>query len=77
MTPNDNTKSHGRTLVILLAGLGLAGIALMWGWNTFAVDLMGQKAMHYRHAVALELLVFAVAAVFAFAGRLMAVRHTE
>ena len=77
MTPNDDAPRHSRMLAILLAGLGLAGIGLMWGWNTFAVDLMGQKAMHYRHAVALELLVFAVAAVFALAGRLMAIRRPE
>ena len=71
---------HGgraRALLITLLALGLAATALLWGWNTFAVELLAQPAMHLRHALALELTVLSVAGTASLAGRLVAARRHD
>lgn len=59
---------HGAATVILLL-LGVA-IALHWGWNGFAVELLSQEAMTFKHALALEVSLLAVASLFPLAWRL-------
>lgn len=53
------------TVVFTLAGLGLATTALLWGWNTFAVEMLAKPSMQFKHALALEILLAALAALAA------------
>lgn len=70
----DHARHAGRAgrLVIALAALAAAAGVLLWGWNTLAVELLSQPAMRFRHAVALELIVLALAAAPLIARRLVA-----
>jgi hypothetical protein len=52
-------KGHGRTIVMSLIAIVFGGIAILWSWNTVAVDLFGQPEMALRHAIAVELLLIA------------------
>jgi hypothetical protein len=58
MTKLEN-KGHGRTIVMFLIAIIFGGIAILWSWNTVAVDLFGQPEMAFRHAIAVELLLIA------------------
>lgn len=69
-----NAKRHGRTILLTLVVLFGGGIALLWGWNTFAVELLSQPAMKFKHALALELLLLCVAAAFPLTWRLFGTR---
>ena len=52
-------KGHGRTIVMSLIAIVLGGGAILWSWNTHAVDLFGLPEMTFRHAVAAVLLLVA------------------
>jgi hypothetical protein len=52
-------KGHGRTIVMPLIAIVFGGIAILWSWNTVAVDLFGQQEMAFRHAFAVALLLIA------------------
>jgi hypothetical protein len=69
---NHHVERNGRAraLVLGLAGLVVVAVALLWGWNTFAVEVLGQQSMKFKHALALELLILCVAGVFPLAWRL-------
>lgn len=69
-----DAKRYGKALVGTLALLLAMSIILMWGWNTVAVELLRQEPMAFRHAVALEASLVAVAMVLPLAHRL-AGRH--
>jgi len=71
--PHD-TKRHGKTILMALAIVIGGGIALHWGWNTFAVELLSQQAMKFKHALALELLLLSVATVFPLTWRMFGTR---
>jgi hypothetical protein len=58
MTPT--TIRHGRSVGLAFLALLLWGVAALWSWNTFAVDLLGFSEMAFRHALALCLLVLSV-----------------
>ncbi len=60
------------TVVFTLAGLGLATTALLWGWNTFAVEMLAKPSMQFKHALALEILLAALAAAPLLAWRAVA-----
>jgi hypothetical protein len=52
-------KGRGGTIVMSLIAIAFGGIAILWSWNTVAVDLFGQPEMALRHAIAVELLLIA------------------
>ncbi|MBV1904129.1 MAG: hypothetical protein KUG58_10910 [Marinosulfonomonas sp.] len=56
---NLEKNSHGRTIVMSLIAVFFGGVAILWSWNTIAVDLFAQPEMEFRHAVAVELLLIA------------------
>jgi hypothetical protein len=66
---HDGYKGHGKTLVLLAVTFFLGGIAVQWGWNSFAVDVLSQTPMQFKHAIAAELLLLAAAGCFHVAGR--------
>ncbi|WP_299616367.1 hypothetical protein [uncultured Tateyamaria sp.] len=61
----QESKRHGRTLGIALVAILLWGVAALWSWNTFAVELLGLPEMAYRHALALGTLVLSVGGLLA------------
>lgn len=67
-------KGHARTLVLVFVGLFAVATMLLWGWNTFAVEVLGQQEMKFKHALALEFLLLSVAGVFPVVWRLFAGR---
>lgn len=62
MEMHDATR-HGRRFALAAALFFAGAVLVMWGWNTVAVDLFDQTPMRYRHAIALQAAVFALAAV--------------
>ncbi|MCB1909586.1 MAG: hypothetical protein KDH15_19675 [Rhodocyclaceae bacterium] len=68
----ENTTGPVRTLVVALAVLISTSTALLWGWNTFATEVLDLPAIRFKHALALELIVLAMAAVVPFTWRLFA-----
>jgi hypothetical protein len=56
---------------ILLAG----GTALSWAWNTLAVDLAHAPRVQFRHALAFEVALAAMALLTAASMRLASRRH--
>lgn len=65
----------GRTLALMFMLLTGGGIAILWGWNTFAVEILSQQAMQFRHALALELFVLSVAGACSIAWRFFGIRR--
>lgn len=74
MEIDHSHKKHGKTLALAIAALLGGGIALLWGWNTFAVEILSQQEMRFKHALALELLVLSVAVMIPMAWRLFGSR---
>lgn len=65
---------HGRKiLAVCVAGMLLA-MAMHWSWNSFAVEVLGFNAMRFKHAVALEFLLFSLAACAWLARRIAGAR---
>ncbi|MFY0681176.1 MAG: hypothetical protein JXR13_11420 [Thalassovita sp.] len=53
-------KGHGRTIMKSLLVIIVGGVAILWSWNTLAVDLFGLPEMAFRHALASVLLLVAI-----------------
>jgi hypothetical protein len=58
------TKGHGRTIIMSLIAVFIGAIAILWSWNTIAVDMFAQPEMEFRHAIAVELLIIAAGSLF-------------
>lgn len=58
-------------MAIALGVFLLVGIVIHWGWNTFAVEILGASPLQFKHSIALELLVLAVASLFPLSWRLV------
>lgn len=71
---HNDYKRHGRTLAMTLTILTMGGIAILWGWNTFAVEILSQQAMQFKHALALEFFVLSIAGACSIAWRLFSTR---
>lgn len=56
--------SKGHRAFMLVIALLFASIAILWGWNTLAVDLFQAPAAKYKHALALTLLCCALFSLF-------------
>lgn len=69
MTKNDSRRI-AITLLAFAASLLIIAIAVLWSWNTLAVDLFQAPAMKFRHAVAVEFLIMAIMAVQRLTGKL-------
>lgn len=63
-------RRTGAILLAALAALAAGGVALLWAWNTVAVELFAAPAIGFRHAFAAELAVAILAAIAATAARL-------
>lgn len=68
-------KGHGRALFLALSGLLVFAVAIAWGWNTFAVELLEQQPMKIKHALGLEVLVLAAGGLLPLARRLPRAGH--
>lgn len=68
---HKHDKRRARSVASALAILGLMGTALLWGWNTFAVDVLALPAIRFRHALALEVFLISVACTVPLARRLI------
>ena len=55
---------------VVAAGLLVAGVMMLWGWNTLAVELFGARQAQFRHALAAEALVLSTATLAMMAMRL-------
>jgi hypothetical protein len=65
MTNDQTQPAHhrgpGRKALILLAILIGGAVTLLWGWNTLAADFAGLPKAGFRHALAFELSILALA----------------
>jgi hypothetical protein len=52
-----------------------ASVALLWGWNTLAVDLFQAPKAQFRHVLAAVAMLIAVAATWATITRLIGKGH--
>lgn len=72
----EHLQRHGhgvaRTSAIIVSVFLIGSIALLWSWNTLAVDLFQLPKAQFKHAVAFALLITG-----AFALRLFVVRFSE
>ena len=52
-------KSHRQggvhTATVAIAAIALGAVALLWGWNTVAADLLGLPVAKYVHALSFEI----------------------
>jgi hypothetical protein len=71
---DHSNRQHGKTLVLAMAVLFGGSVALLWGWNTFAVEVLSQQEIKFRHALALQLLVLSIAGMIPMAWRLVGKR---
>jgi len=68
MTSNHhNLKKHGKNLFTATIFLGVTSVALLWGWNTLAVEIFSQQPLQFRHALAMESICFAFLGLLAAA----------
>ncbi len=56
-------RHAAKSVLIAAAALFVGGIMIHWSWNVFAVELLQAPEMRFKHALGLEILVAAVAAV--------------
>lgn len=61
---NEHQRGRGKSIAIGIGIFFLTGIMIHWGWNTFAVEILGAKTLQFKHSIALELLVLAFAMLF-------------
>lgn len=74
MENHPDCRRRGKRLVLAIAVLAGSSVALLWGWNTFAGEVLSQPPIQFRHAVGLQLLLLSVAGTFPIARRLFGVR---
>jgi hypothetical protein len=63
MIENTNIRGwqgRGREIVLGAAALFGIAVAILWSWNTLAVDLFGAPEFAFRHAVAATIGVLVV-----------------
>lgn len=65
MMMHEHQRGRGKSTALALGVFLVAGIVIHWGWNTFAVEILGASPMQFKHSIAFELLVLAVASLFA------------
>lgn len=81
MTNDTQARRHGRLRRAATAVLGIAAIALLagaaitWAWNTLAVDLAQAPRIQFKHALAFEAALAAIAWLAAASARLASRRH--
>ncbi|HEY7607805.1 MAG TPA: hypothetical protein VIF14_01125 [Alphaproteobacteria bacterium] len=81
MTNDTQARGHGRLRRAAAATLAIAGIALLagaamtWAWNTLAVDLADAPRVQFKHALAFEAALAAIAWLTAASARLALRRH--
>lgn len=76
MTSHERGRLH-RLAVTFTSAVALllgAAVALLWAWNTIAVDLLGGQRAQFRHALAAEMVLIAVFATWAFIARVAGAR---
>lgn len=54
-----NQKGHGNALFLSITVLMLSSIAILWAWNTLAVDLFALPQMQFKHGFAVMLTLLA------------------
>jgi hypothetical protein len=63
----DRTTEHprrwGHAALIVLATLLVAGVMMMWAWNTLAVDLFQAPDIRFKHVLAFEFAIVALTAL--------------
>ncbi len=63
MKPNIHTnRRHGMIVIWSFVFLLCSSVAVLWAWNTLAVDLFFLPQMQFKHGFALMLTVFVVLA---------------
>ena len=62
--------AYTKTTLKVVTVLFLAGVCIMWGWNTLAVDLGGLEPIKFRQALAFELGIVALFVMQGFFVRL-------
>lgn len=68
---HEHQRGRGKSTAIAIGIFLFAGIVIHWGWNTFAVEILGASALQFKHSIALVSLVLAVASLFPLAWRLV------
>jgi len=71
MMTHEHQRGRGKAIAIAIGVFLLAGIVIHWGWNTFAVEILSASPLQFKHSIALELLVLAVASLFPLTWRLL------
>lgn len=74
MRDHSSHKERARILASALAVPVLLATALLWGWNTFATEILGLPSMAFKHALAMELLPASIASVVAGAWHYVSAR---
>ncbi len=60
MNHNRTNRHFGKRFFQIFTALIFGSVAILWGWNTLAVDLFSQSSMRFKHALALELAILSV-----------------
>ena len=66
-----NWAQSGKAAAIVATLLVVAGVSLMWGWNTVAVDLFQAPAAKFKHVLAFEFAMIGLAVLAAACTRLV------
>ncbi len=75
MTAQTKPKAPSRWHRLAVRAVGLfslgliAGVLILWGWNTLAVQLFQAPLAQFKHAVAAEVLVASLVAICVAAAR--------
>lgn len=64
-------KGHGRTIGKYTLLIFVSCVAILWSWNSFAVEIFAAPEMKFKHALALEILFIVAVAVYAETVRLI------
>ena len=56
-------RRWGHAALIVALTVLLGGVALLWAWNTLAVDLFQAPAAQFKHALALQAAIAAIVAL--------------
>ena len=56
-------RRWGKAALIVALSVVLGGVAMLWAWNTLAVDLFQAPAAQFKHALALQAAIAAIVAL--------------
>ena len=56
-------RHWGHAAVVVALTILLGGVLMLWAWNTIAVDLFQAPVAEFRHALAFEAAIAALAAL--------------